>query len=112
MVTQKTVRPMLSDYCLSCPVCDVGVLWPKGWMDHDATWYGGSPRLKLHCLRCGLSYLPTERGTAAQQPPPFGPCLLWRYTLSNTSVQYSSPTLSAKTRLKQDSYKEGKAWAN
>jgi len=60
---------MLSDYCLSCPVCDVGVLWPKGWMDHDATWYGGSPRLKLHCLRCGLSYLPTERGTAAQQPP-------------------------------------------
>jgi len=23
----KTVRPMLSDRCLSCPVCDVGVLW-------------------------------------------------------------------------------------
>ena len=25
---------MLLDRCLSvCPVCDVGVLWPNGWMD-------------------------------------------------------------------------------
>jgi len=30
----KTVRPMLSDRCLSvCFVCDVGVFWPNGWMD-------------------------------------------------------------------------------
>ena len=36
----KTVRPILSDRCLSvCPVlsvlsvCNVGVLWPNGWMD-------------------------------------------------------------------------------
>jgi len=21
-------------------VCNVGVLWPNGWMDQDATWYG------------------------------------------------------------------------
>jgi len=37
----KTVHPMLSDSCLSCsvcPVCDVGVLWPNGWMDHGETW--------------------------------------------------------------------------
>jgi len=27
----ETVRPMLSDRCLS--VCNVGVLWPNGWMD-------------------------------------------------------------------------------
>jgi len=32
---------MLSDRCLSCPVSDVGVLWPNGWMDQDAIWYGG-----------------------------------------------------------------------
>ena len=44
-----------------CPVCDVGVSWWKGWMDHDATWYGGRPAPL------------TERGTA---PPLFGPCLL------------------------------------
>ena len=23
---------------LFCPVCDVGVLWPNGWTDHDETW--------------------------------------------------------------------------
>jgi len=22
-------------------VCDVGVLWPNGWVDQDAIWYGG-----------------------------------------------------------------------
>ena len=27
--------------CLSCPVCDVDVLWPNGWMDQDETWHGG-----------------------------------------------------------------------
>jgi len=27
----KTLRPMQSDRCLSCPaVCNVGVLWPNG----------------------------------------------------------------------------------
>ena len=39
----KTVHPMLSDrclsVCLSCPVCDVGALWPNGWMDQDETWH-------------------------------------------------------------------------
>ena len=25
-----------------CPVCNVGILWPNGWMDQDATWCGGS----------------------------------------------------------------------
>jgi len=43
----KTVRPMLSDRCVSvclyCPtvlfVCDVA-LRPNGWMDQDATWCG------------------------------------------------------------------------
>jgi len=47
----KTVRPMLSDRCLSCvsclsvcPVYDVGVLWPNGWMRQDETWHAGRPR--------------------------------------------------------------------
>jgi len=30
-------------------VCDVGVLWPNGWMDQDATWYEGRPRPWPHC---------------------------------------------------------------
>jgi len=38
-----------------------------GWMDHDATWYGGKPRLRPHCVRRGPSS-PTE---GAQQLPFF-----------------------------------------
>jgi len=31
--------------CLSvCPVCDIGVLWPNGWMDQYETWHAGRPR--------------------------------------------------------------------
>jgi len=52
----KTVRPIPSDHCLSLlSVCDVGVLWPNGWMDQDATWYQGRPRPMPHCVRSGPS---------------------------------------------------------
>jgi len=34
---QVTVRPMLQDRCPVCLVFNVGVLWPNGWMDQDAT---------------------------------------------------------------------------
>ena len=33
-----------------CPVCNVGVLWPNGWMDQDETWHGGRPRPQPHCV--------------------------------------------------------------
>jgi len=36
-------------------VCNVGVLWPNGWMDQDATWYGGRPRPGWYCVRWGPS---------------------------------------------------------
>jgi len=116
----KTVRPMLSDRCLSvCPVClsvtfvhcgqtvgrikmklgtQVGLglrdivfdmdpatlekkahpphpifcsclLWPNGWMDENAAWYGSRLRLRPHCTRRGPSS--RERSTAA--PPSFRP---------------------------------------
>jgi len=38
-----------------CPVCDVGVLWRNGWMDEDATWYGGRPQPRPYCVRWTLS---------------------------------------------------------
>jgi len=47
-----------------CPVCDVGVLWPNGWMEQDETWHGGRPRPRRHCVRWGPA-LPPEWGTAA-----------------------------------------------
>ena len=45
------------------------LLWPNGWMDQDATWYGCRPRPRPRCVRWGLSS-PTERSTAA---PTFRP---------------------------------------
>jgi len=66
----KTVRPMLAD--LSCPVCGVCLLWPNGRMDQDASWCGGRPRRRPHCVRWGAS----PKGNIS--PPTIqGPCLLW-----------------------------------
>jgi len=31
------------------------LLWPNGWMDQDATWYGGGPWPKRRCVRWGPS---------------------------------------------------------
>jgi len=54
-------------------ICGPCLLWPNGWMDEDAAWYGSRPRPRPHCTRRGPSS--REKGTAA--PPLFGPCLLW-----------------------------------
>jgi len=31
-------------------VCNVGALWPNGWMDQDITWYRGRPWPRWHCV--------------------------------------------------------------
>ena len=31
------------------PILGPYLLWPHGWMDQDATWYGGRPRPRQHC---------------------------------------------------------------
>jgi len=51
-----------------CPVCDVGVLWPNGWMDQDAIWCAVRPWPWPHCVRWGPSF-PLPKGT---QPQIFG----------------------------------------
>jgi len=33
------------------PIFGPYLLWPNGWMDKDATWYGGKPRPRLRCVR-------------------------------------------------------------
>jgi len=48
------------------PVFGPCLLWPNGWMDEDATWYGSRPGPRAHSVRRGPSS-PRERGTAA--PP-------------------------------------------
>ena len=55
--------------CLSCPVCDVGVLWPNGWTDQDEPYHAGRPRPWPNRVTWGPSSpSPRERGTAV--PPP------------------------------------------
>ena len=46
------IRPVHSDRCLSL---SVGILWPNGWMDQDATWCGGRPWHRWLCVRWGPS---------------------------------------------------------
>ena len=59
-----------------CPVCNVCLLWPNGWMDQDATWYGARPLPRPHCVRWGSSFPPHRKGHSS--PPLFGPRLLWQ----------------------------------
>ena len=60
---------MLSDRCPVClPVCDVGVLWPNGWMDQDETWHAGMP-WPGHIVLDGDPAPPPKKGAA---PPIFG----------------------------------------
>ena len=40
-------------------------LRPNGCMDQDATWYGGRPRPRRHCVRWGPSSPSTQKGRAA-----------------------------------------------
>jgi len=48
------------------PICGPCLLWPNGWMDQDANWYGGKRRPRRLCVRWGRS--PPLKGT---QPPVF-----------------------------------------
>jgi len=48
-------------------------LWPNGWMDEDATWYGSRTRPRPHCIRRG----PSSARKGQSSPHLFGPCLLW-----------------------------------
>jgi len=73
---------------LSVLFCDVGVLWPNGWIDQNKTWHGGRPQPLPHCVTCLLPK--RDRGPqfwpmsvvmrtmllphkGAQQPPNFRP---------------------------------------
>jgi len=75
----KTARPILSVRCLPvCPVCpflsvcNVGALWPNGWMDQDETWHAGRPRPRNMVLDGDGAPTPPKR----HRPPIFSPCQL------------------------------------
>ena len=52
--------------CLSVlSVCNVGVLWPNGWMDQDETWHAGRPQPWPHCVR----WRPSSPSPKGHSPP-------------------------------------------
>jgi len=66
----KTVRPMLSDrclsVCLSCLPVTLVYCGQNGWMDQDETWHAGRPRPWPHCVRWGPAP-PSPKGHRSSQ---------------------------------------------
>jgi len=55
------------------PILGPCVLWPKGWMDQHATWYGGIGLSQGDIVLDGDQVLPQKRA----QLPIFDPHVLW-----------------------------------
>ena len=72
------------------------VLLPNGWMDQDATWYGGRPSIGPGHIVLDGDPAPLQEGAQQRCPPPlFGPwpCILW------SSGQPSQQLLSSCFKL-------------
>jgi len=46
-----TVQTKTGNHGTAAPHFGPRLLWPNGWMDQDAIWYGGRPRPRPHCVR-------------------------------------------------------------
>jgi len=53
------------------------LLGSNGWMDHDATWYGGRPRARRHCVRCATQLPPPKKKGEGHSSPNFSAHMLW-----------------------------------
>ena len=51
------------------PIFGPCLLWPNGWMDEDATWYGSRPRPRPHCIRRGDGCPSSPRKRHSSPPP-------------------------------------------
>jgi len=74
-VAQKRFALCYRTVVPSCPVlsvCNVGVLRPNGWTDHDETWRAVRPWLWPYCVRWGPSTLPKK----GAEPQIFGPLFI------------------------------------
>jgi len=70
-----------------CSVWNVGVLWPNGRMDQDA-------KASAQATLCYMAtQLPPRKG--AEQPPLFGPCLLWTNSCPSQQLLSSCTTAHA-----------------
>jgi len=69
----------------SPPLFGACLLWPNSWIVQDATWYGGRPRPRAHCVRWGPSSPPQKKGHSSS--PLFVPCLLWPRSLISATAE-------------------------
>jgi len=67
------------------PIFGLCLLWPNGWMDQCATWYGGRPRPRPHCIRWGPS---SPRRTGHSSPPLFGRCLVTKRSPISATAEH------------------------
>ena len=51
------------------PIFSPCLLWPNGWIDQDATWYGGRPWPRPYCVRWGPSSSPRPMSIVAIRSP-------------------------------------------
>jgi len=65
------------------PIFGPCLLWPNGWMDEDATWYGSRPRPRP----LGIRRVPSYPRKGHSSPPLFGPCLLWPWSPISTTAE-------------------------
>jgi len=61
--------------CMSCHVCNVGVLWQNGWTNQDETKLG--MQVDLGPGHIVLDGYPAPLSPKGRSPQIFGPCLLW-----------------------------------
>jgi len=71
------IRPLSCPVCLS--VCNVGVLWPNGWMDQDATYYAIGLGSGHTVLYGDPAPPPTKKGGTATPSPLIGPCIVAKW---------------------------------
>ena len=67
-----TQLPLEKGHTHPHPIFGPCLLWPNGWMDQDAIWYGGKPRPRQRCVRWGHN-----SPLKGAQPPLFGSCPSW-----------------------------------
>jgi len=75
VLIQPTVWPQYTN--VTDTVCNVGVLWPNGWLDQYQTWHARRPRPWPYCVRWGSSFPSLKGACTCSHLPIFGPYLLW-----------------------------------
>jgi len=59
------------------PIFGPCLLWPNGWMDQAATWYGGRSWPRRHCVTWGPCFPPPPEKMGGTQHPQILAHILW-----------------------------------